>query len=181
MADVKKNPVAPRSANLCDPAMGLLYLRDDHLTKGAELMFFAYRAFLRDADRHLEKSGLGRAHHRVLHFVARAPGLSIMQLLHILQISKQALSRVSRQMVADGYITIDTCPQDRRRRILLLQKKGEILWAELIHLQHQRLADAFREAGGSAVAGWQAVLEGFLDHEERALLRKFDETGQPNE
>ena len=81
-----------------------------------ELLFFAYRDFVGDADRLLETIGFGRAHHRVLHFVNRQPGLTIAELLDILRITKQSLSRVLSQLVRDGYIQQRPGKRDRRQR-----------------------------------------------------------------
>ena len=58
-----------------------------------ELLFFAYRDFVGDADHELEVFGFGRAHHRVLHFVHRYPGLKVADLLDVLRITKQSLGR----------------------------------------------------------------------------------------
>jgi hypothetical protein len=52
-----------------------------------ELLFFAYRDFVGDADHELEAFGFGRAHHRVLHFVYRYPGLKVADLLDVLRIT----------------------------------------------------------------------------------------------
>src|SRR3982074_3558086 len=69
-----------------------------------ELLFFAYRDFTREADAVLAEFGLGRAHHRVLHFVNRHPALRVADLLEILKITKQSLARVLKQLVDQGWI-----------------------------------------------------------------------------
>ena len=150
------------------PASSLLYLREEELTDGVELFFFASRDFGRAADERLQSLGLGRAHHRALHFIARHPGLPVSDLLSILGITKQSLSRVIKQLVEDGLITLSTGTRDRRQRLLKLSAKGQTLESELAALQRNRFARAYREAGAEAVAGFRQVLTGLLAEQERA-------------
>src|SRR6185369_9239306 len=92
-----------------------------------ELLFFAYRDFIGDPDDVLAKFGFGRAHHRVLHFVNRNPGMKVAELLDILKITKQSLGRVLKQLVDEGYVVQKAGAQDRRQRLLYLTAKGETL------------------------------------------------------
>jgi DNA-binding MarR family transcriptional regulator len=112
-----------------------------------EMLFFAYRDFVADADQVLEEIGFGRAHHRVLHFVGRSPGMTVAQLLDILRITKQSLSRVLKELLDKGYVFQKEGPEDRRQRLLYLTKQGEALWAKLIEPQMQRFRDAARNLG----------------------------------
>jgi DNA-binding MarR family transcriptional regulator len=152
-----------------DPATGahLRYLRDEELRQGIELLFFAYRDFTSDPDRILGELGFGRAHHRALHFIGRHPGLSVAELLAILRITKQSLSRVLKQLVAEGYVVQEQGRRDRRQRLLRLTPKGEALEQRLSAPQRERVARAYREAGAEAVSGYRKVLLGLLDAEER--------------
>src|SRR6202011_3422020 len=99
-----------------------------------ELLFFAYRDFVGDADHELEVFGFGRAHHRVLHFVHRYPGLKVADLLDVLRITKQSLGRVLKQLLDEGYIVQKTGNNDRRQRLLFATAKGEALVAKLAGL-----------------------------------------------
>src|SRR5947208_13781740 len=90
-----------------------------------ELLFFAYRDFIGDPDEVLLKLGFGRAHHRVLHFVNRNPGMKVAELLEILNITKQSLGRVLKQLVDEGYVLQKEGAQDRRQRLLYVTPKGE--------------------------------------------------------
>lgn len=107
-----------------------------------ELLFFAYRDFVGEADHVLEAIGYGRAHHRVVYFVMRNPGLRVSDLLDILQITKQSLSRVLKQVIDEGYIEQHPGPVDRRERLLYATDKGEQLASELSARQHVRLVRA---------------------------------------
>ncbi len=107
-----------------------------------ELLFFAYRDFVSDPDTILGGLKFGRAHHRVLHFVGRAPGMTVAQLLEILKITKQSLSRVLKDLIEQGYIVQKEGAVDRRQRLLSLTEKGERLWRTLITPQMQRVRDA---------------------------------------
>ncbi len=141
----------------------LLYLTDEQLRQGIELMFFAYRDFTADPDRILEEFGYGRAHHRALHFVARRPGLTVQGLLDILRVTKQSLNRVLRQLIADGMVESRIGREDRRQRLLSLTPKGASLEARLSEAQRARVRRAYSEAGVEAVAGFRRVLERMID------------------
>lgn len=149
-------------------AASLLYLREEELTDGIELFFFAGRDLARALDERLQTLGLGRAHYRALHFVARHPGLPVSDLLSILGITKQSLSRVVRSLTSDGYLAQTQGSRDRRQRLLRLTPKGLELEAEFSQLQRTRFARAYREAGPEAVAGFRQVLSGLLAEQERA-------------
>jgi len=152
-----------------------LFLRDEELIKGIELLFYAYRDFTSDPDEILKKYRFGRAHHRVVHFVGRNPGITVADLLAILKITKQSLSRVLGQLVDDGFIRQEKGSRDRRQRLLYLTDRGETLFEELSRPQRARVARAFREAGADAVAGYRKVLIGLLERDERpAILASID-------
>jgi DNA-binding MarR family transcriptional regulator len=112
-----------------------------------ELLFFAYRDFVADADGLLESLGFGRAHHRVLHFVGRDPGMTVAQLLDILKITKQSLSRVLKELIDQGYIYQRAGTEDRRQRLLYLSPQGDALWQRLIAPQMERFRRASTAAG----------------------------------
>jgi DNA-binding MarR family transcriptional regulator len=107
-----------------------------------ELLFFAYRDFVGDPDRLLESIGFGRAHHRVLHFVNRHPGLTIAELLDILRITKQSLSRVLKELLEQNYVEQRAGVNDRRQRMLFPTSKGARLALDLARLQSERFTRA---------------------------------------
>src|SRR5215471_17337541 len=115
-----------------------------------ELLFFAYRDFTGDPDDVLAKLGFGRAHHRVLHFVNRNPGMRVADLLDILKITKQSLGRVLKQLVDEGYVVQRAGANDRRERLLYVTPKGEALALKLAGLQTVRIARAVAEVGPAA-------------------------------
>src|SRR3954451_22488325 len=119
-----------------------------------ELLFFAYRDFVGDADHVLEEFGFGRAHHRVIHFVHRYPGLKVADLLDVLRITKQSLARVLKPLLDEGYIVQKAGAKDRRERLLFATAKGEALVARLAGLQSDRIA---RALAGLDPAGADAV------------------------
>lgn len=148
-----------------------LFLREEELRRGMELLFFAYRDFTAEADLVLRKLGLGRAHHRMIYFVGRHPGLSVSDLLSILKITKQSLSRVLGELVRDGYIIQNPGTKDRRQRLLDLTEKGYALERQLFESQKSILARSYRDAGGEAVDGFRHVLSGMILREtDRAKL-----------
>jgi len=140
---------------------------DPELRQGIELLFFAYRDFTGDADRILADYGFGRAHHRVIYFVGRQPGLNVSDLLAVLKITKQSLSRVLGQLIELGFVDQIIDREDGRRRLLKLTAKGRTLEAKLSAVQARRIAAAFDAAGDDAVAGFRKVMLGIVNHEDR--------------
>lgn len=145
----------------------LLFLTDDQLRQGIELMFFAYRGFTADPDRILASRGYGRAHHRAIHFINRRPGLTVNELLEILGVTKQSLNRVLRQLVEDRLVESRIGTFDRRQRNLHLTQAGQALERELSEAQRRRMRAAFSNAGPEAVLGFRRVLEEMIDPDLR--------------
>lgn len=154
------------------PGTNLLFLRDEDLRQGIELLFFAYRDFTAEADTILAKQKFGRAHHRVIYFVGQYPGMSVSDLLDILSITKQSLSRVLRQLVDEGYIDQQPGTTDRRQRLLTLTTKGKELEGILTSEQRARIAAAYKNAGADAVEGFRQVMLGIMEGSAR---RRFNE------
>jgi DNA-binding MarR family transcriptional regulator len=139
-----------------------------------ELLFFAYRDFVGDPDEVLSKLSFGRAHHRVLHFVNRNPGMKVAELLDILRITKQSLGRVLKQLIDQGYILQREGAQDRRQRLLYVTPKGEQLALKLATLQTERLSRALAELGPGAHEAARRFLAAVIDTENRdAVLRQI--------
>jgi DNA-binding MarR family transcriptional regulator len=139
-----------------------------------ELLFFAYRDFVGDPDEVLIKLSFGRAHHRVLHFVNRNPGMKVAELLDILRITKQSLGRVLKQLIDQGYVLQREGAQDRRQRLLYVTPKGEQLALKLATLQTERLSRAVAELGPGAHEAARRFLAAVIDTENRdAVLRQI--------
>jgi len=149
----------------------LLFLTDDQLRQGIELMFFAYRGFTADPDRLLAEHDYGRAHHRAIHFINRRPGLTVNELLSILSVTKQSLNRVLRRLVDDGLVESRIGKVDRRQRNLHLTAKGLELERALSEAQRRRVRAAFSAAGPDAVQGFRKVLEQMIDPDQRAWVQ----------
>jgi DNA-binding MarR family transcriptional regulator len=132
-----------------------------------ELLFFAYRDFVGDPDEVLSKLGFGRAHHRVLHFVNRNPGMTVADLLDILNITKQSLGRVLKQLVDHGHVLQKEGARDRRQRLLFVTPKGEALALKLAGLQTQRINRAFAELGPDAHEAARRFLIAMIDADNR--------------
>jgi DNA-binding MarR family transcriptional regulator len=131
-----------------------------------ELLFFAYRDFVGDADHELEAFGFGRAHHRVLHFVHRYPGLKVADLLDVLRITKQSLGRVLKQLLDEGYIVQKAGNNDRRQRLLFATPKGEALVAKLAGLQTERLNRALRGIEPEGLEVIRQFLRAMIDRDD---------------
>jgi len=144
-----------------------LFLREEDIRQGIELLYFAYRDFTAEPDAILSEYGFGRAHHRVIYFVGRNPGINVSELLAILKITKQSLSRVLGQLVREGFIEQSEGTRDRRQRLLELTDKGVELERRLSESQRQRFAHAYRDAGAEAVQGFRDVLTNMISEEDR--------------
>ena len=159
MTDVK-SPINP------------LFLREEELRQGIELLFYAYRDFTGEPDSILAEVGFGRAHHRAVHFINRDPGMTVAALLTILRITKQSLSRVLSQLVEEGYVEQKKGVRDRRQRLLHLTEKGRELERRVSEKQRARVAKAYQEAGAEAVEGYRKVLLGLVNGADRAAVMK---------
>jgi DNA-binding MarR family transcriptional regulator len=148
-----------------------LFLREEELRQGIELVYFAYRDFTAEPDEILAKFDFGRAHHRVIYFVGRNPGMTVSDLLDILRITKQSLSRVLGQLVREDFITQRAGTRDRRQRLLELTPKGANLERQLTETQRARIAAAYRAAGAEAVEGYRKVLLGMINEQDRRKFR----------
>jgi len=141
----------------------MLFLTDDQLLQGIELMYFAYKGFTSDPDLILQNYTYGRAHHRAVHFINRRKGLKVSDLLDILGITKQSLNRVLRQLINDGLVESRMGRKDKRERNLFLTDDGEKLERQLSDAQRKRMRSAYRAAGPDAVMGFRLVLEKIMD------------------
>src|SRR6266567_6230630 len=145
-----------------------------------ELLFFAYRDFVSDPDDVLTRLNFGRAHHRVLHFVNRHPGMMVADLLDVLKITKQSLGRVLKQLVDEGYVLQKEGENDRRQRLLYVTPKGEALALKLAGLQTERIARALEEFGPGAHQAARRFLTAMIDAGGRDdVLRLIARDEQP--
>jgi len=166
------NAKDPKSA----PQAGsnLLFLREEEIRAAQDLLFFAYRDFTNAADIVLEELGLGRAHHRALHFIGRQPGVTVSELLALLRITKQSLARVLSALVDQGYVAQAPGATDRRQRLLSLTPSGRELERRLFERQRECLVAAYQEAGAGAVEGFRAVMRGIMNEAARAYVDSND-------
>jgi DNA-binding MarR family transcriptional regulator len=156
------------------PGSGLLFLREEELRTAQDMISLALRDLTAAADSILAELGYGRAHHRTLHWIGRKPGLKVGELLAILGITKQSLTRVLGPLILEGYVAQIPGQSDRRQRLLSLTEKGAALERKLYEVQRERLISAYREAGGTAVDGFKRVLRGLTLPESRDYIDALD-------
>lgn len=149
------------------PSASPLFLRESEVRRGIELLYFGYSNLTRSADEGLAAHGLGRAHHRVLYFVARQPDLTVTQLLDLLAITKQSLGRVLGELANRKLVEIRIGDRDRRQRLLRLTPGGRALEAALFDILRTQLSAAYASAGQSAVGGFWSVLEGLIPEKDK--------------
>jgi DNA-binding MarR family transcriptional regulator len=143
---------------------------DEEIVSLIELLFFAYRDFTSDPDAILAEWGFGRAHHRVVHFVGRNPGMTVAQLLNILGITKQSLGRVLRDLIEKDLVYQRPGDLDRRQRLLFLTKEGEALRLKLMAPQAERIIRALKEAGDETEPNYRKVLYHLISPENRKAV-----------
>jgi DNA-binding MarR family transcriptional regulator len=158
MTDINEQPRLSSGRTLA--AAPARPISEQAIVELVELLFFAYRDFVADPDKILAGYGFGRAHHRVLHFVGRSPGLRVQELLDILRITKQSLARVLRELIDEGFIYQTEGEADRRQRLLFLTPAGEALHRRLMAPQIERVRRALAAAGEPADGQYRRVLAG---------------------
>lgn len=146
---------------------------DEEIVSLIELLFFAYRDFTSDPDAILAEWGFGRAHHRVVHFVGRNPGMTVAQLLNILGITKQSLGRVLRDLIEKDLVYQRPGDLDRRQRLLFLTEEGEALRLTLMAPQAERIIRALSEAGEGAEPNYRKVLYHLINPENRRSVSEW--------
>lgn len=147
------------------------FLRDDAIRGGMDLLFFVNTRHLKHADDTLAAVGLGRAHHRVLYFLARRPGITVSALLAILGITKQSFGRAANDLAAKGLIEQRPGENDRRQRLYRLTPAGIELEAEIFADLHANVSRAYTASGGEAVAGFWTVLQHLIGEEGNEQFR----------
>ena len=148
-----------------------LYLNETEIRKAVELIFFSYRDFTAGPDKILEKINFGRAHHRVIYFVGKQKKITIKELLSILQITKQSLSRVLKQLVKEKFILIST-GIDKRTKNLSLTKKGGDLEKELSTIQINKIRNVLKQFNEKDINGFKKILYAMIEEKNK---KKFDE------
>jgi len=168
MADVNLLRAVPLAASA-------QFLREAEIRRGIELLYFGYSNMVKGADVHLGTQGLGRAHHRALYFIARRTGMPIGDLLELLNITKQSLSRVLGDLQDRGLVRQTVGTRDRRQRMLSLTAAGTVLEAELFDCLKGGVTRAYGHAGQNAVTGFWTVLTGLIPPEDRPLIEALQQ------
>ena len=149
-----------------------LFLRDEELTRGVELLEQAHRALIAQPERVSTGLALGRNHWRVLYAIGRHPGITMVELQGSVPLTKQSLSRLLKELAAKGLIVRTQNQRDRRQRLLELTPAGRQLDEQLNERLRRQLASAYRAAGAEAVAGYHKVLLGLVDEHARRQRRR---------
>lgn len=155
-----------------------LFLREEAIRGGMDLLFFINTRHLKRADEKLATLGLGRAHHRVMYFVARKPGMSVSELLDLLGVTKQSFGRVGSMLVEKGLLESRVGDHDRRRRLLKLTARGAALEQEILQDLHDNVARAYAASGSDAVSGFWLFAQHLIGEEGRTQFGSVHATNQ---
>ena len=150
-----------------------LFLSEREIRKIIELIFFAYRDFTSGPDALLEKINFGRAHHRVIYFVGKKEKITIKELLSILQITKQSLSRVLNQLVREKYIVLSS-GEDKRTKNLSLTKKGKELENKLSTIQIKKIKKILINSNENNIGGFKTLLYEMIDDKNKIKFDKLN-------
>ena len=161
MADLK---------NLISP----FFLNDKEIKKVIELIFFSYRDFTAGPDKVLEKLNFGRAHHRVIYFVGKKNNITIKELLGVLKITKQSLSRVLNQLVKEGFIIVST-GLDKRTKTLSLTKNGDNLENELSTIQINKIKKVINNFDNNNINSFKKILYQMIDNDNKKTFQNLNE------
>ncbi|MCW2394970.1 MULTISPECIES: MarR family winged helix-turn-helix transcriptional regulator [unclassified Sphingobium] len=152
------------------PAASPLFLREEEIRRGIELLQFGHMAFAQAMDPILDEHRLGRAHQRALYFIARRPNLSVSALIALLGVTKQSLGRVLDELIERELLVVNKGDRDRRQKLLRLTPAGQAIEQALFDAVRERFAAAYSAAGQSSVTGFWRVLESLLDPETQRLV-----------
>jgi DNA-binding MarR family transcriptional regulator len=155
------------------PNASPLFLREEEVRRGVELLYFGYTRLTRSIDEGLALEGLGRAHHRALYFIARQPDLTVSELLKILGITKQSLGRVLNDLSARGLVENRAGISDRRQKLLRLTAQGMTFESQLFEALRNGMSSAYAAAGQESITGFWRVLEGLVPEEDRSMVLKL--------
>jgi len=156
--------------NLISP----FFLNDKEIKKIIELFFFSYRDFTTGPDKILEKLNFGRAHHRIIYFVGKKDNITIKDLLEVLRITKQSLSRVLNQLVKEGFIILSS-GKDKRTKVLNLTKKGYELENKLSEIQINNIKTVIKNFGEENINSFKRILYEMLESESKEKFEQLNE------
>ena len=156
--------------NLISP----FFLNEKEIRKVLELFFFSYRDFISGPDKILEKLKFGRAHHRVIYFVGKKNNITIKELLIVLKITKQSLSRVLNQLVEEGYIIVSS-GLDKRTKSLSLTEKGGRLELELSNIQVKKIKKVLNNFSEENINGFKKILYEMIDINNRKIFEQLND------
>ena len=156
--------------NLISP----FFLNDKEIRKIIELIFFSYRDFTAGPDQILEKLNFGRAHHRVIYFVGKKDKITIKELLGVLKITKQSLSRVLNQLVKEGFIVVST-GSDKRTKNLSLTRSGLSLENELSTIQIKKIKNVINNFDQQDIDGFKKILYEMIENESKKTFQHLNE------
>lgn len=155
------------------PVASPLFLRDEEVRRGMELLFFGYHRLMAKINSILAENGLGHAHYRALYFIGRYPDINVGELLSLLDITKQSLNRITQDLLEKKLVIRTIGRNDRRARLLHLSEQGKTLEVEIFAILRVALVNAYGEAGQEKVAGYWQILQDILPMDDARLLHEL--------
>ena len=137
----------------------LLYLRDDQIKDFIELIFYAYKKTSSDPIKILKKYSFGTAHHRAILLIERHEGISVSELLARLQVTKQSINRVLKDLTKNKIIIQKKGNLDGRQRLIYLNENGKKLFNEIFYSQKKRIYNALKNSESDSVLKFKKVIE----------------------
>lgn len=150
-----------------------LFLDEKEVRKLIELLFFSYRDFTAEADEFLERLKFGRVHHRIIYFVGKNKRITIKELIKVLQITKQSLTRILHQLVEQNYIKV-SIGNDKRTKNIELTSKGNELEKKLSDIQIKRIRDILNDADEKDINGFKKILYKMINSQGKKIFNSIN-------
>jgi len=149
-----------------------LFLKDKELKIAFELLFFTIKDFDRNISFLLKKFGYNKTHFAVIFLASNNYYLTIKDLLVILNIKKQSLSKIINKLKKDEVIILKKSKKDKRNKNIYLTKKGIKIEKKLTEKQINNIANAYKNAGTESINGFKKILINLISKNSKEILRK---------
>ena len=149
-----------------------LFLKNKELKVTLELLFFAIKDFDKNINFLSKKFGYNKTHFSVIFLSSNNYYLTIKDLLIILDIKKQSLSKIINKLKKDDVILLKTSKKDKRNKNIYLTKKGMKIEKKLTNLHINNIANAYKNAGTDSINGFKKILLNLLSKDSKSMLRK---------
>ena len=149
-----------------------LFLKNKELKVAFELLFFTIKDFDKNISFLLKKFNYNKTHFAVIFLASNNYYLTIKDLLTILDIKKQSLSKIINKLKYDEVITLKKSRKDKRNKNIFLTKKGIKIEKKLTEKQINNISYAYKNAGVDSINGFKKILINLINKDSKEILKK---------